>query len=562
MALPLLTSLLAFILLFALNICHHPGIFPRLWTIISTARNTLHLDHAAVLKEYGPLARIDPNTLITNDPELIRRMNAVRSLYQKGEWYDLMSFTVDRKHLFSETNEERHSALRARMAQGYSGSDLGNAYLEECVDGRLLDLFSLISAKYLSSGSTLRSVDISRLMLYLAADVVTDIAFREPFGFLTADDDVHGYITTQEELLPVFEWFSAIPAMAKLVKNPWIAKYAMPKNTDKAGLGYMLGVAKRTVDQRFGPNKISKNDMLGSFISHGLDREQCEQEAVLQVVAGTDTTVTSLRTITMYIITHPQVYRKLQDEIDKAQLTFPILTDKEAKNLPYLQACIAEGLRIFPPVTGLFCKRVPPEGDTIHGKFIPGGTEIAYGAWNFYKDAAIFGNDVDVFRPERWLEATEEQAATMRKTTDLIFGYGKYQCLGKPIAMLELGKALAEIFRRYDISLVDPLKGWKCYNRNATALNPKQLQLRTLRKLIPRRHFLAQINSSNMVIDSLQIGSSTSSSPKLRQASKRNGVYWFTKPRLPPVSGPPEEDQARVQLQPRHDIVTIFFPYR
>lgn len=33
----------------------------------------------------GPLVRIDPNTLITNDPELIRRMNAVRSPYQKGE---------------------------------------------------------------------------------------------------------------------------------------------------------------------------------------------------------------------------------------------------------------------------------------------------------------------------------------------------------------------------------------------------------------------------------------------------------------------------------------------
>lgn len=88
---------------------------------------------------------------------------------------------------------------------------------------------------------------------------------------------------------------------------------------------------------------------------------------------------------------------------------------------------------------GLFNKRVPPEGDTIHGKFIPGGTEIVYGAWNF------FGEDVDVFRPERWLEATEEQVAIMRKTTDLIFGYGKYQCLGKPIAMLELGKALAEV---------------------------------------------------------------------------------------------------------------------
>lgn len=160
-------------------------------------------------------------------------------------------------------------------------------------------------------------------------------------------------------------------------------------------------IANRTVDQRFGPNKIAKNDMLGSFISHGLDQEQCEQEAVLQVVAGTDTTVTSLRGITMYIITHPQVYQKLQDELGRAQLTFPILTDKEAKNLPYLQACISEGLRIFPPVTGLFNKRVPPEGGATHCRFIPSGTEIAYGAWNFYKVPAIFGEYVDVFRPER-----------------------------------------------------------------------------------------------------------------------------------------------------------------
>lgn len=84
-------------------------------------------------------------------------------------------------------------------------------------------------------------MDISKLRLYFVADVITDIAFREPFGFLMAEDDVHGYIATQEELLPVFEWFSAIPAMFKLIKHPWIAKHAMPKHTDKTGLGYMLG---------------------------------------------------------------------------------------------------------------------------------------------------------------------------------------------------------------------------------------------------------------------------------------------------------------------------------
>ena len=155
--------------------------------------------------------------------------------------------------------------------------------------------------------------------------------------------------------------------------------------------------------------------------------------------------MSSLRTIAMFIILNPLVYARIQAELDQAPLSPSIVTDSEAKRLPYLQACIREGMRIFPPVTGLFNKRVPPGGDTIHGKFIPEGTEIAYAAWDFYMDPAIFGADAEIFRPERWLEASEEELAAMQKTVDLIFGYGKYQCLGKPIALLELGKALAEV---------------------------------------------------------------------------------------------------------------------
>lgn len=183
-------------------------------------------------------------------------------------------------------------------------------------------------------------------------------------------------------------------------------------------------------------------------------------------IAGTDTTVSSLRSIAMYIIANPQVYLKLQAELDTIPTTSELLPDAAAKELPYLQACIKEGMRVFPPVTGLFNKRVPAGGDTIHGKFVPEGTEIAYAAWDFYKDPAIFGEDAEIFRPERWLDADGEKLETMQRTVDLIFGYGKYQCLGKPIAMLELGKALGSIFRKYDVSLIDPLKPWKCYNRN------------------------------------------------------------------------------------------------
>ena len=79
------------------------------------------------------------------------------------------------------------------------------------------------------------------------------------------------------------------------------------------------------------------------------------------------------------MITTPRVLWRLRAEIDEAvekgRMSSPI-QDSEAKTLPYLQACIKEGLRMFPPVTSLFPKIVPPEGDTFNGVFLPGGTEI------------------------------------------------------------------------------------------------------------------------------------------------------------------------------------------
>jgi hypothetical protein len=51
-----------------------------------------------------------------------------------------------------------------------------------------------------------------------------------------------------------------------------------------------------------------------------------------------------------------------------------------------------------------------------------------------------------VFRPERWLEVADaEKLREMEGTVDLVFGFGKYQCLGRNIAFLELNKAFVEV---------------------------------------------------------------------------------------------------------------------
>lgn len=157
-------------------------------------------------------------------------------------------------------------------------------------------------------------------------------------------------------------------------------------------------------------------------------------------------------------MTNPPTLRRLLEEIDDA-LSSPdrlsdvtrnaggIITHAEALTLPYLQAVIREGLRIYPPATGLVGKLVPsPGGDTVHGFKLPEGTTLGQNLWGLCRRKDLWGPDADIFRPERWLEAESDQARLREMITaqDMVFGYGKYQCLGKGMVGMELGKVYFE----------------------------------------------------------------------------------------------------------------------
>jgi cytochrome P450 len=142
------------------------------------------------------------------------------------------------------------------------------------------------------------------------------------------------------------------------------------------------------------------------------------------------------------------MYRRLQKEIDEGiaagKISSPI-KDAEARQFPYLQAVIREGLRIMPPASGAFFKEVPAAGDVIEGMFIPGGTQIGSSPLGIHRSKKIFGVDADLFRPERWTDATPEKFAEMASTVDLVFHYGKYQCLGRGVALMEFNKIFVEV---------------------------------------------------------------------------------------------------------------------
>ena len=302
-------------------------------------------------------------------------------------------------------------------------------------------------------------MDLARKIQYLTLDVISSIGFGQAFGDIKADADLNDYIRSGEEGLTIVT-FSAALGLMPILQWPPIARLLGPSEKDKSGFGKMMATARGLIDSRLTQSTERRSDMLASFMRHGLTKEELFSEAVLQILAGSDTTATALRAIMLYLIANPRIYTKLQVEIDAAVAsgdapTGRVVSDSKARNFPYLQAVIREGLRIHPPVTDVVPKKVPKGGDTvtIDGKqiFLPGGTDVSYCAWGVHRRKDIFGDDADQFRPERWLiednDANRGRLDTMTRTTEMIFGYGKYQCLGKPVAWMEISKVVFEVSR-------------------------------------------------------------------------------------------------------------------
>ncbi|AEO61226.1 cytochrome P450 monooxygenase [Thermothelomyces thermophilus ATCC 42464] len=440
--------------------------------------------------KYGGLPpstiRIGPNELLTSDPDVIRRSSGARSRYTRSNWYKAATLDPYDPAMLSTLDTAAHDRLKAQTAPGYAGKE--NATLEPDLDAMLGQMTDKIRTKYAAAtpGDVKPMLDLAMMVQYFTLDSISKLAFGEEFGFLRAEGDIHGYLETVESLAPTTVTILALPFLRDILTSKFMLSLLGPTPKDKRGMGVFMRIGRSIVDKRFAREDpgaiqdmlVSPPTLLGSFIRHGLTRRQCETESLVQIVAGSDTTATAIRTGLLYLMTNPRAYRALQAEIDEGirdgRISSPI-TSAEAAKLPYLQAVIYETLRIHPPLTATPFKVVPPEGDTIDGKRVPGGTLVAPDFWTTSRNRALFGPDVDVFRPERWLLAPERggggggggaDRAEMRRVAEMAFGYGRWMCAGKMIAFLELNKVFVELLRRFDFQLVYPSRPWKCVNYN------------------------------------------------------------------------------------------------
>ena len=73
-------------------------------------------------------------------------------------------------------------------------------------------------------------------------------------------------------------------------------------------------------------------------------------------------------------------------------------------------------MRVHPGVGSPLWRITPKGGVTICGYFIPEGTEVGVSAWAVHQDKKVFGEDSNLFRPERWLCAEQEKIASMDRS--------------------------------------------------------------------------------------------------------------------------------------------------
>jgi cytochrome P450 len=108
---------------------------------------------------------------------------------------------------------------------------------------------------------------------------------------------------------------------------------------------------------------------------------------------------------------------------------------------------------MHPPFTHGHYKLVPPAGDTVCGVYLPAGTGVGHNIAAITRKEAIFGDDVEVFRPERFLECSKEKRNEMDRAIDAAFGGGRWTCAGRTVAEMELHKLTFEVRDRFFLVL-------------------------------------------------------------------------------------------------------------
>jgi cytochrome P450 len=170
--------------------------------------------------------------------------------------------------------------------------------------------------------------------------------------------------------------------------------------------------------------------------------EQLRDEVLTMLVAGHETTATTMSWVWALLDQHPDVEAKLHAELD-AVLGGRLPTAADVARLGYTRMVVEEAMRLYPPVYIL--SRAVKEDDVIGGFRIPAGTSVDLSPYITHRHPD-FWERPEEFLPERF---SPEASAQRPRYAYFPFSGGPRQCIGNGFAMMEAQLILATVAQRF-----------------------------------------------------------------------------------------------------------------
>jgi cytochrome P450 len=198
----------------------------------------------------------------------------------------------------------------------------------------------------------------------------------------------------------------------------------------------------------------------------GLTTQELWGESNMLMLAGSDTTSTTLSATIFYLLHNLRNMEQLKSEVrENFNNVEEIVTGPQLNSLVYLKACIDEAMRLAPSLPAAIPREVTDGGLEVDGVFLPEGTDCGTSAYSIHRHPDYYREPLS-YIPERWIAGATCQTAQSSWTSSKAdvetarrafcpFSIGPRACIGKSMAILELRLILARIMFLFDLEFAD-----------------------------------------------------------------------------------------------------------
>ncbi|MFD6072188.1 cytochrome P450, partial [Amycolatopsis lurida] len=203
-------------------------------------------------------------------------------------------------------------------------------------------------------------------------------------------------------------------------------------------------IADELVEQRLANPVENGEDVLSRLIATDGTREQMRDELITLLLAGHETTASTLGWAFHLLDEHPEIAAKLRAEAD-AVLGDQSPTHDDLHRLPYTARVVEEVMRLYPPVWLL--PRVAQADDEIGGYHVPAGSDVVVVPYTLHRHPE-FWPEPEKFDPDRF---DPDRPSGRPRYAYIPFGAGPRFCIGNSLGVMEAVFVLTMVLRDLEL---------------------------------------------------------------------------------------------------------------